>query len=65
MQAPISPAPACCPDYKVQAARFSEDDDMLSEDDKCPHKHVGLKEMHAIFLCAFATTNILTGFPIS
>lgn len=64
MKAPISHVTASRPDYKVQAVHFSEHDDMLSKDDKCPHKQVRLENMLAIFLCGFATANILTKFPI-
>lgn len=64
IKAHISHATASRPDYKVHAVHFSENDDMLSKDDKCPHKQVGLKKkMLAIFLCGFATTSILTGLP--
>lgn len=64
MKAPISHVTASRPDYKVQAVHSSEHDDMLSKDDKCPHKQVRLENMLAIFLCGFATANILTKFPI-
>lgn len=64
IKAHISHATASCPDYKVHTVHFSEHDDMLSKDDKCPHKQVGLKEVPAIFLSGFATTNILSGFSM-
>lgn len=50
MKAHISHATASRPGYKVHAVHFSEHDDMLLKDDKCPHKQVGLKNTWDISL---------------